>query len=359
MTNEYNDPQRPDGDDDNAPDLHFDFPPPNFNALTATADELCRYGLPQRPDPNRTPELYRAWTRLFQEPLTFEPPDLQFVEVFTQEPEIRQVLPDTSRIEKSQNWCGASIVPHGGNQFVSMYGEWTVPTPSLPPPQEWGPNGPAGDYHCTAWIGLDGNRRYLNSSLPQVGTEQVLKVDAAGQPQPPEYSAWFQWWARTQVHITRKVFKKIQVQAGLQVMAAIWVIDPRHVGVMFRTFAPFNQGTVLFRKSPPVWLRQVNGPTGRPTISGATAEWIVERPETLTLNHPTLDLFPAYTPVTFDFCVAGAARAPGPPTSEEILTGPRFFWMYEVPPALLPRTRLISMAEPVSTTSLRVHYGGF
>ncbi len=359
MTTEHDKAYRPDGEDDGAPDLRFDFPPPDFNALMASPTELMRYGLPERPNQDRTPELYKAWPKLFEQPMTIERAEVEFRDPFVQEPEIQQVLPSTSRYEKSQNWCGASIAPHSGNQFVSLYGNWKVPTPSIPPEQEWGPGGPEGEYHCSTWIGLDGNRLYLDSSLPQVGTEQILKVNSSGVAQPPEYNAWFQWWARTQVKLTRKVFKKLQIQADLEVMAAIWLIDAKHIGVLFRTYAPFNQAVLLFRKSPRIYLRGDSGPTGHPTISGATAEWIVERPETLKVKDATLDQFPAYTPVTFDYCVAGCADEPGAATSEEILTGPRFFRMFEVPPALQPRTRLISMPEPRSTTSVRIHYGGF
>jgi hypothetical protein len=360
MTSERDQAECADEDDDGAPDLRFPYPPPDFNPLDATVNELTGYGLPPRPDPGTTPELSKAWLDLFKAPLTFVQPTVERVEALPQPLQpVVQVLPFASRYQDSPNWCGATIVPHNGNQFVSLYGRWCVPEPSLPPPEEWGPLGPEGEYHCSTWIGLDGNRLYLDSSLPQVGTEQILKVGPTGTPQVRKYTAWFQWWARTQVSIHRKVFNKITVHANLQVMAALWVISETHIGALFRTYGQYNQAVLLIRKSPLVYLRGDSGPMGRPLISGATAEWILERPETLKLHNATLDRFPKYTPVTFDHCVAGCARGPQPATSEEILTGPRFFRMDEVPPALPPLTRLISMPKLVSTTSVRVHYGGF
>ena len=272
---------------------------------------------------------------------------------------IHQAAFSTSRYAKSSNWAGASIVPHDGNRFVLMLGEWEIPTPSLPPPAERGDPGDDIEYHCSTWIGLDGNRRYRNSSLPQIGTEQVLRVSASNV-ESFEYSVWFQWWAHKQVAITWQKFNNITVMPGKPVVAAIWVVDPTHVTFFFRTFDPVNALYILpMVPSPEVWADQAGGAKMRPEVSGATAEWIMERPLTFSLTDPKPELFPSYTPVTFEVCVAGAARTPGLPTSEEILTSPRFFRMYEVPAQLRPRTRLISMASPVSTTSVRVHYGGF
>jgi hypothetical protein len=353
--------ERTDEQTEEVPRAGFPFPRPDFNPLYASPQELRKYGLPQMPDRVKQPALQKAWLRLFEQPLTFERPGIEerVRLAIVEQPEIRQILPDISRFERSPNWCGASIVPRDGNQFVLMFGEWKVPTPSLPPPPERGPSGQKNEYHCVAWIGLDGNRRYLNSSLPQTGTEQVLTVDAKGNLSRT-YTAWFQWWARNQVKITHKKLSAITIQAGMSVMAMIWVINPHHVVVVFRTYAPLNQITILVEPTPEVYLRPPQEtPRTRPSISGATAEWIVERPETLVLYGATLERFPKYSPVRFRHCVAGTAPAAGLPTSEETLESPRFFRMFEVPNDVRPRTRFISMPERDTTTSVLVHYGGF
>ncbi|MBV8650712.1 MAG: hypothetical protein JO255_04545 [Alphaproteobacteria bacterium] len=333
----------------------FPFPPPDFDPLSASPAELAKYGLPRKPNADRQPELLKAWLRLFERPLTFRHPGLTTVMELIQKPEALPISVGSTRIENSPNWCGASIVPHGGRQFVLMFGEWTVPKPSLPPPPEQGPAGQRNDYHCVMWIGLDGSRRYLDSSLPQIGTEQVLTVDAAGQ-QSYSYFPWFQWWARHQVAVARTTLTDIQIDAGVQVMAMISVIDPHHVVAVFRTFAPLNQITILVERSPEVWLTSARNSKIRPAIAGATAEWILERPMTLDYE---LELFADYNPVQFRHCVAGVAAAPGPATAEETLTGPRLYRLFEVPKTLPPQMRLLSMPRRLTTTSIRVHYGGF
>lgn len=334
---------------------HFPFPPPDFDPLR---EDPKQYGLPPLPNKDTQPELHAAWLRLFEPPHVFVPPAILETELLIRQPNIRQILPYTSRIENSANWCGASIVPHDGDQFVMLFGEWTVPVPSLPPPSDQGPKGQKTRYCCVAWIGIDGNRRYLDSTLPQIGTEQVLTVDSSGQPSVA-CTAWFQWWGRTQVKLTRFYLTNITVDAGISVMALIWVINPRHVVAVFRTFAPLNQITVLVEPMPEVYLRPHQPAKVQPLISGATAEWIVERPEQPVLTGAALEPFPNYGPVQFLHCVAGTAQTAGMPTSEETLRGPRLFRMFEVPKNHPPRIRLISMPEWTSTTSVRVHYGGF
>jgi hypothetical protein len=333
----------------------FPFPPPDFKPREASAAELRKYGLPQRPDGRYQEELLEAWLRLFEEPLTFRRPGLKppFVPPLTQN--IRQILPYRTRVEDSPNWCGASIVPHGGQQLVQIFGEWTVPKPELPPAVDRGPAGKSNSYHCVVWIGLDGNRRYLNSSLPQIGTEQVLTVDANGR-ESREYFVWFQWWARNQVKLRREKLTRLTIDAGVSVMAMIWVIDPHHVVVVFRTFAPRNEITILVRRATEVALP---GGTITPAISGAMAEWILERPQTLDLVGAKLQRFPKYDPVKFQHCVAGTAPRAGLPTAEETLAGSRLLRLFEVPETSHPCTRFISMPTRISTTSVKIHYGGF
>jgi hypothetical protein len=87
-----------------------------------------------------------------------------------------------TRYETSPNWSGAYITPKRSRMFTEVHGSWQVPTPS--PPVDGKGSPPAdGDYRSSAWIGLDGQRRYLNSSLPQIGTSQFVKV-VDDQPTP-------------------------------------------------------------------------------------------------------------------------------------------------------------------------------
>jgi hypothetical protein len=331
-------------------------PPKGFDPARATPEELDQYDLPRKPSETQ-PALLRAWLRLFEMPLDWVDPDVKPIEVdLVLPPQSQQLLILPTRFETSKNWCGASIVPNGGDQFVNIFGEWNVPTPSLPPADEQGPPGQKNEYQSATWIGLDGDRRYLNSSLPQVGAAQNFAVDP-GKAGVPEFYAWFQWWARCQVKLTFETIRGVHIKGGLRVMGLISVINPFEVRVVFRNFAPLNQITRFRRHSPKVRLS--TGQIIQPSISGATAEWIMERPTARKLAATDLDLFPSYSAIRFDHCVAGVARAPGGPTSEEVLTGPRYKRMFEISRDAPSRTRFISMPEPISTTSFKARYGGF
>jgi Peptidase A4 family len=349
-----------DGQGEGGDEGELPFPPEGFKPIGQPPDVLARYGIPETPDPRTQPKLHAAWLRIFAPPLNWVPPVLEQLFVEAAEPPRFQQTRLETRIQPSDNWCGALIVPHGGLQFVQVFGEWAVPTPKLPRPFDQAQAGNKHVYQSSTWIGLDGDRLYLNSSLPQVGTAQELAVAANGT-EAPEYYAWFQWWARDQTALRFKKLKNVQIQAGTDVMGLIWAIDPTHVHVVFRNFAPLNQITIFRRRSPDIQVPP--NPIVQPTISGATAEWIMERPTKRKLNATKLDLFPGFSPVHFKHCVAGMARVAShhPPTAEQSLTAPRYKWMFEMANDAPSRTRIIAMSERMSTdtTAFKVHHGGF
>ena len=224
--------------------MAYEFPsiPDDFDPLTAQEAVLDRYHLPRRPDPVLQPGLLKAWLRLFERPYTRVSSQPVLVEdlLLARPQTVVEASMLRTRIVTSQNWAGALIVPHGGDQFVVITGEWTVPKPSLPPSDRQGPKGQKNDYVCSTFIGFDGNRLYLNSSLPQVGTAQTLTVDAAGT-EAASYAVWFQWWARDQQTLNLVTFPSISITDGTDVMAWVWAYDPLHVMVLFRTFGAVPQ----------------------------------------------------------------------------------------------------------------------
>ena len=289
-----------------------DFPPvpPDFNPLQASRQCLQKYGLPARPNPLTQPNLLRAWERIFTQPATFVEPRIETTPIAippTPPPNVRLLLRST-RIADSANWSGAMVIPSGGNKIVQIYGEWMVPTPGLPAfADEFGPAGQPNTYDCSTWIGFDGDRQYLNSTLPQVGTTQTLSVSAANVKSPPEYSAWFEWWARSPVALLRKNLTGITITQGMSVMATIYVVNSKQVAVIFRTFAGVgSQIALFFEDMPDVRFNgdealdvTVGGAIVQPDISGATAQWIMERPHTVGAPPTVFDLFPSYTSTTF------------------------------------------------------------
>jgi hypothetical protein len=326
------------------------FPKPDFDPISANPEELENY----RPDKTRQPALHRAWLRLFEGRPEFIRPTLEPDREFKPSPGlINRALFQNTRIQTSRNWAGAMIVPHDSHQLVQVFGEWVVPRPDLPPVEDRGPVGQKNLYRCSTWIGIDGDRRYLNSSLPQIGTEQWLTVDANGTA-TSSYRIFFQWWAAHQHQITYEAITNLAIKDGMSVTALLWAISPSTVVAVFRTFAP-NQITLLVKTAPPVDLP--NKKEIIPSISGATGEWMVERPKRLVLGSTKLERFPDYGKVPFTHCVAGTAPQPGLPIAEEVLDTPRYLRMFEVPTNRPSRTRRLSTPRRVNTTAFDVFYG--
>jgi Peptidase A4 family len=333
--------------------LEFPFPEPHFDPNTAPPEVLDRFGLPHLPDPDRQPELRQAWLRLFQQPLTFVPPPPEAALALVPPIRLLPSMLETTRIQRSPNWAGATVKPDGGNQLVQVFGEWVVPEPSMPPLDDQGASGQRNVYKCSTWIGLDGTRRYVDSSLPQVGTEQVLRVEADGS-RKIECQAFFQWWAPDQLIVDFTAISWVPVNPGVTVMALVWAINPSGVVAVFRTFDPLNQIAVLVQNAPTVKLP--DGSTTSPIISGVTAEWIAERPRPLRLGSTDLELLADFGAVEFSYCVAGTARQPGLPTSEKILETPRLLRMFEVINKPVYKTHTVGMPLRTDRTSVTVKY---
>jgi hypothetical protein len=170
------------------------FPVPSglFDPSAASPALLRKYGLPPRPDPDRQPFLRQTWDRGFGAPLTLQ--EFRFSRGLVQgtayrlHPRQADELPFAeTRFETSSNWSGAYITANRDRQFLQIWGVWTIPGNLKLPPGPF--RGPAGiDYVCSNWIGLDGQRLYFDSSLPQMGTVSTLQANGATAVQ-----AWTQW----------------------------------------------------------------------------------------------------------------------------------------------------------------------
>jgi hypothetical protein len=335
----------------------FPVPPPSFNPATATPAQLSEYGLPPRPDPDSQPLLRKIWDRGFGAPLTL----LEFrldeeeIEESGYRPQIRladeRPIAET-RFETSSNWSGAYITANRGKQFLQIWGMWTIPANLKLPPGPF--QGPAGiDYICSNWIGLDGQRFYLDSSLPQIGTLSQLQADGTTTAQ-----AWTQWWARYSKN-PAPVPLPFPVAPGNQVLCVLTAVDAQTVIFVMVNLSTLPPTAIAVKAiAPPVKLP--DGTVATPEIAGATAEWIVERPA-IPRQQQRYN-FPNYGETEFDFCVAVegvrvniASLLTGVPQQ---LQGARRIRMFDVlsNPA---RTAFISMPRKLDDTSVNLSYGGF
>jgi hypothetical protein len=308
----------------------FPLPPENFNPLTASKEELEHFGLPLEPDADRQPSLHEFWRRMYKPPLQFVPIQFAFKNIarLTTINHRQQALGLRTRRQTSSNWSGAYIKPRDGQVFTEIWGQWQVPTPSVPPTEV----GEGHYYRCSTWIGLDGQRRYYQSSLPQIGTEQSID-DASGTS---EFSAWWQWWVRDQYF--PPVDMGLSIHAGDLIMCNLRVVPPGRNKVRFqlRNESTMSQA-IEYADAPtlPIPLQ----------VSGATAEWITERPAIFPT--PILYEFPHYNTVLFSDCVAVTTPLSGGPGVERRLEGCRLINMWEA--RVLPqRTAKISVARLVN-----------
>jgi hypothetical protein len=345
----------------NDPERRFrGFPVPGgpfpFEASLASPALLRRYGLPPRPDPDAQPFLRQVWNRGFGSPLTLK--EFQFDQAALVEEtryQAYEIPVSETRVETSANWSGAYITANRDRQFLQIWGVWTVPAHlSLPPPPFQGPTGV--EYRCATWVGLDGQRLYFNSSLPQIGTSSTLQANGSTTAE-----AWTQWWARG-IPNAKPQPLGLAVAPGNQVLAVLTAWDAQNVIFVMVNLTDMTAMAVK-GTAPTV---PVNGICATPDIAGATAEWIVERPaipdQPLVHGRPPLYNFPDYGHIEFDLCVAVEGESVdifslfgGLPQD---LKGERLIRMFDV--LLNPaRTVFISMPRKLNDTAVRVHYGGF
>ena len=293
----------------------FPVPPEHFDPRAASDFQLRYYGIPSRPDRNTQPNQYTFWWKMFSPPLRFLKAEFSFppVPLYNFSPR-RPPAGFATRHESSLNWSGAYITPTDGEMFVGVSGYWQVPTSSIPASDSGGIAN-SGKYRSSAWIGLDGQRLYRDSSLPQIGTSHYINV-VNGQPVSVA-NAWWQWWARIPALPPIYVLP-LPVKPGDLIMCSLSVIDYQTVRLLIsnkttgNSLAPF----------------QVQAPDQHLEISGATAEWILERPAIFPT--PTLYDLPDYNTEVFSNCFALSAPAPGSTSRERELVAARYINMRKI-----------------------------
>lgn len=308
-------------------------PPAGFDPLQASQEDLTKLGFARRPDPALHPAEYRCWKEMFARPPNFEAFDFKIVPtVWTQSRGFFGQLP---RRQTSLNWSGAYITPRDGTIFSSIWGKFQVPTPNQPP------GGALGDkYHSSTWIGFDGQRRYYRSTLPQFGTAQ--NIDPINGVPTRSFSAWWQWWVRGDAGQAYPMpLTAPTIHAGDLVMCYMQVANDR-ASVSFAITNLTTGFAVQFSQGAPPdgW--------GQPfKVSGATAEWVMER--SAEPPDPTPLQLPDYGTVDFRECGATAINLNTGATVERSLSAASLIDMYMVKQNP-ERTAKISIAKQLDTT---------
>lgn len=294
----------------NANGRRFQAPDEGFRLIDASPEQLDLIGYPPKPDEERFPEVFAIWKDVFSRDLTYEPASFSLPDATHSRTKGSAI--SFTHHEGSRNWSGAYITPRDGLMFTDVFAFWTVPTVTAPPV---GPAG--GTYGSSTWIGLDGQRAYFHSTLPQLGTAQFLNL-----PSTPgsKTQAWVQWWPLCPVVLGMLVVPGDVMFAWLRVVSSTEV----HfilVNVSRLRITPYTLYAPSVRMPPnvPSYVQA--------RVSGATAEWIMERPAICPDPEPLR--LPKFPPVELVGCYALAAHVPGPPEAVYRLVSPRRIRMYE------------------------------
>ncbi|MCC6175250.1 MAG: hypothetical protein IT305_08120 [Chloroflexi bacterium] len=285
--------------------------------LRIAPEDRHQCGLPPEPDERTEPAQYRFWHDLFEPLPRFVDPEFRFVlHQFQRTFPVRTAVIRTSH-EGSRNWSGAYITPRDGLMFTGVFGAWRIPEVSRPDgtPSE-------NEYGSSTWIGLDGQRKYLDSSLPQIGTAHYLVRD--GSSLEPKTWAWWQWWNRDQP--APPVELALKVSPGHLILCALLVVNATQVMFLIKNQDTSEMCKPFIKTAPKA--RMPDGTDVQVRISGATAEWVMERPA----EWPTDRLYelPDYGTVTFSRCFSVAAPDPGRFGREETVEAARLIRMYAV-----------------------------
>jgi hypothetical protein len=222
-------------------------PPSDFDPPAASALELRRYGLPQRPDPAVRPDLAARWDEVFSRKLRYITPE------FTPVPELVPGIERQPRLQPevtvtNPTWSGTVVHAPRGQAFGWVTGEWNVP--DVMPVADG-----RGSWVSLAWIGIDGV-----SDVTQIGTLQ--SVTNVFGPVTKLCYAWFEWYPDTWHAISN-----FPVSFGDTMSGLVCLLSPTEASY---SMINITQGSYTG------W-RYFSAP-GSTTSLENQVEWVLERP---------------------------------------------------------------------------------
>lgn len=174
--------------------------PEGFNPLSASSEELGRYGLPLRPDQQKDPDGFARWTRGMQALKYRAAPHVNAMPHYSKNLMLAKQHATTAEIAGtptqylSYNWSGVANTKNLSTwdpkqSFVKVESVWTVPN-AEPPFRacRYGITGAQGadGFYEASWNGIDG---FSNGDVLQGGS--LSAVDCLGDTL---YLGWVEWY---------------------------------------------------------------------------------------------------------------------------------------------------------------------
>jgi hypothetical protein len=232
-------------------------PPKGFDPRTASARELRRYGLPQRPDPAMRPQLAARWDEIFSRKITYVTPTFRPLEELLPGVKPRGRLRQDLVTVPNSTWSGAVVHATGSQTFTWVLGQWNVP--DVAPAA-----GGKGSQYTFAFIGIDGN-----TDVTQIGTIQSVSTAANGSVSKSCYAV-YEWFPNSWSAITN-----LPVSFGDTMIGLICLDSPTEALFSLVNVTSGIHAGFIF-----------DAPAGTASLENQ-AEWILERPEVGGVNPPT------------------------------------------------------------------------
>jgi len=176
--------------------MAFAGPPKGFNPLTASGEELARYGLPQRPDAQSEPQRYHQWARAMTA-LKYRATDVipskwhSSPAKLINRPSNAAAVSNGPTTVGSLNWSGVAnsnkLTKWNANTSFNFV-ESAIVVPSAYTPFNACANGITGPFLMSAWNGIDG---LFDGDVIQGG---VLTYSDCGGAADNFYGAWVEWF---------------------------------------------------------------------------------------------------------------------------------------------------------------------
>jgi Peptidase A4 family len=287
-------------------------PPPDFNPLGASAEELARFGLPARPRGQGV--ALAGWEALMRRlrfahinlisaapppPPPPAPPIAGAVAGAFPHAFSLHLGGDTLQSSGSNNWCGALVRSVLPNRFKGVTGTWTVPGIDSRPPAGVSPR---RQCRVSQWIGLDGSDPN-SRSLPQIGTLRTLHGPH------DDLKMWWQWWIADTPGQAPVTIAGLNLAEGDKVTAKLAVSAPTAVDFIVMVERAAGRPIQFVNFNVAAAITETGSFTGGLAVEGRVAEWVVERPLSVARRHgrrsARLYPLPVFTdPVTFSGCRA-------------------------------------------------------